>query len=136
VPELASAAPAAPAAPAAKKSSVVAKIRALGAWFRDHYMTLDPRTLGVFRLVLGFLVTTGHGEGMIRLCIARAAVDAMRAGRSVEDALRGSISTLLTRIGSTGGVIAVDRGGRFGIARSTETMSWAAAWDGGEESGI
>jgi len=27
------------------------------AWFRDHYLTMDPRTLGLFRLVLGFLVT-------------------------------------------------------------------------------
>ncbi|HRI64614.1 MAG TPA: HTTM domain-containing protein [Polyangium sp.] len=27
------------------------------AWLRDNYMTMDPRTLGFFRLVLGFLVT-------------------------------------------------------------------------------
>lgn len=46
---------AAPPAPA--KPSRFARLRAAGAWIRDHYMTLDPRTLGVFRLVLGFLVT-------------------------------------------------------------------------------
>jgi len=32
-------------------------LRARFAWLRDHYMKLDPRTLGFFRLVIGFLVT-------------------------------------------------------------------------------
>jgi beta-aspartyl-peptidase (threonine type) len=36
----------------------------------------------------------------------------------------------------TGGVIAIDRNGQFGLARSTATMSWAAAGDWGEESGV
>ncbi len=34
-----------------------AHVRAPFAWLRDHYMQLDPRTLGFFRLVIGFLVT-------------------------------------------------------------------------------
>ncbi|MDI1477099.1 HTTM domain-containing protein [Polyangium sp. y55x31] len=33
------------------------RLRAAFAWLRDHYMTMDPRTLGFFRLVIGFLVT-------------------------------------------------------------------------------
>jgi hypothetical protein len=45
------------AVPSPAKPSRFAGLRAAGAWIRDHYMTLDPRTLGVFRLVLGFLVT-------------------------------------------------------------------------------
>jgi len=28
-----------------------------GRWIRDHYMTMDLRTLGLFRLVLGFMIT-------------------------------------------------------------------------------
>jgi Vitamin K-dependent gamma-carboxylase len=33
------------------------KIRKAYEWFRPRYFTMDPRTLGLFRLVLGFLVT-------------------------------------------------------------------------------
>lgn len=49
-------APAQAPAPAAKPPRFAA-IREGYAWFRDHYLTQDPRTLGLFRLVLGFLVT-------------------------------------------------------------------------------
>lgn len=41
----------------AKGAQRFAGLRATGAWIRDHFMTMDPRTLGLFRLVLGFLVT-------------------------------------------------------------------------------
>lgn len=43
-------------APAAKPPRFAA-LRKAYAWLRDHYLTMDPRTLGLFRLVLGFLVT-------------------------------------------------------------------------------
>src|SRR5829696_3920745 len=32
------------------------RLRRAGAWIRDHYLQADPRTLGLFRLFLGFLV--------------------------------------------------------------------------------
>jgi predicted DCC family thiol-disulfide oxidoreductase YuxK len=32
------------------------RLRRAGAWIRDHYLVADPRTLGLFRLFLGFLV--------------------------------------------------------------------------------
>jgi len=75
----------------------------------------------------GAVSTTGHGEGMIRLCVARDAVVSMREGATAELALRSAIDRLARRLGSTGGAIAIDHAGRFGVARSTTTMSWAAA---------
>lgn len=84
----------------------------------------------------GAVSTTGHGEGMIRLSIAHAAVERMRAGEGAPAAARGVIAHLAARLDVTGGLIAIDREGRFGLARSTATMSWAAAGDWGEESGI
>ncbi|XXT23602.1 isoaspartyl peptidase/L-asparaginase [Sorangium sp. So ce429] len=84
----------------------------------------------------GAVSTTGHGEGMIRLAVAHSAAERMRAGKSAVEAARGIIAHLAERLDMTGGVIAVDRDGRFGLARSTETMSWAAAGDWGEESGV
>ena len=41
----------------AAKAPRFAAMREAYAWFRDHYLTMDPRTLGFFRLFLGFLVT-------------------------------------------------------------------------------
>jgi len=84
----------------------------------------------------GAVSTTGHGEGMIRLCIAYAIVDLMREGATPEQATRGAIDRLHSRLGFTGGAIAIDRTGRFGLARSTSTMSWAAACPNGIFAGI
>ncbi|CAN93192.1 MULTISPECIES: isoaspartyl peptidase/L-asparaginase [Sorangium] len=84
----------------------------------------------------GAVSTTGHGEGMIRLVVAHSAVERMRAGTCAVDAASGIIAHLAERLDITGGVIALDRTGRFGLARSTATMSWAAVGDWGEESGV
>jgi beta-aspartyl-peptidase (threonine type) len=84
----------------------------------------------------GAVSTTGHGEGMIRLCIAHVITDLMRDGATPEQATRAAIQRLHVRLGLTGGAIAIDRSGRFGLARSTATMSWAAASAHGIYAGI
>lgn len=84
----------------------------------------------------GAVSTTGHGEGMIRLCIAHVVVDLMREGATPEQATRQAILRLHARLGSTGGAIAIDRAGRFGLSRSTGTMSWAVASENGIHAGI
>ncbi len=84
----------------------------------------------------GAVSTTGHGEGMIRLCIAHVITDLMREGATPQQATRSAIQRLRVRLGATGGAIAVDRTGRFGLARSTGTMSWAAASANGIYAGI
>jgi predicted DCC family thiol-disulfide oxidoreductase YuxK len=54
----AAAAPVQPAKPAARRWHRFTQwLREKGAWTRQYYLTIDPRTLGFFRLVLGFLVT-------------------------------------------------------------------------------
>ncbi|APR78339.1 L-asparaginase [Minicystis rosea] len=84
----------------------------------------------------GAVSTTGHGEGMIRLGVARLVTLRMAAGIAAEDAARSTIDELRARVGATGGVIAVDREGRWGFARSTATMSWATCDDDGDQAGI
>lgn len=76
---------------------------------------------------------TGHGEGFIRTCLARAAVDLLRAGLSPEEAAQKAIADMHRRVGVTGGIILVDARGNLGLARSTKTMSWGAAWEGASE---
>ncbi|MBX3221408.1 MAG: isoaspartyl peptidase/L-asparaginase [Labilithrix sp.] len=74
--------------------------------------------------------TTGHGEAMIRVCLAKTAIDAVRA-TSAESAARGSLAMMHARTGGTGGAILAARDGSLGLARTTRTMSWAAAANDG-----
>ena len=73
---------------------------------------------------------TGNGEAIMRLCLAKTACEWMRAGMHPVDAARAAARAMLVRTGGTGGIILVDRAGRLGFARTTPTMTWAAASDG------
>jgi beta-aspartyl-peptidase (threonine type) len=81
----------------------------------------------------GACSATGDGEAVLRICLGKAAVDAMRARVHPEEAARGALRAMATRVGGTGGVILVDRFGRLGLARTTRTMTWAAALDASAE---
>jgi beta-aspartyl-peptidase (threonine type) len=55
-------------------------------------------------------------------------VDLLRAHLPPEEAARGALRAMLQRLGPTNaGVILVDRFGQLGLARTTRTMTWAAA---------
>lgn len=84
----------------------------------------------------GAASTTGAGEPMIRLGVARLSVDAMRSGATAVEAARHALGRLRERLDATAGLITVDRQGRLGLARTTETMSWAAAIDDDLHAGI
>ncbi len=84
----------------------------------------------------GAVSTTGHGEGMIRIAAAHTAAAAMATGESAEAAASAVIARLSAKIGTTGGLIAVDHARRWGFARSTATMSWALVTGTHEDAGI
>jgi beta-aspartyl-peptidase (threonine type) len=75
---------------------------------------------------------TGQGEGILRTCLAKTAVDEMRRGAPPEQAARFAIEHLSNRVGATGGIILIDPRGKLGFARSTPSMAWGAAWKGAE----
>jgi beta-aspartyl-peptidase (threonine type) len=81
----------------------------------------------------GAASATGQGEGILRACLGKTAIDAMRAGLDPEQAARQSIDLLSGRLRAAGGIILVDRTGRIGWARSTFSMAWAAHWQHGAE---
>jgi beta-aspartyl-peptidase (threonine type) len=60
----------------------------------------------------------------------------MGSGASPEEAAASVIARLTSKLGVTGGLIAVDARGRWGLARSTATMSFAVVTGGGEEAGV
>lgn len=80
----------------------------------------------------GAASATGHGEGITRVVLSGTAVAELRQGRAPEAVASACIADMAARVGSTGGLILVGRDGRLGWARSTRTMTWAAAWDGSE----
>jgi beta-aspartyl-peptidase (threonine type) len=65
---------------------------------------------------------TGHGEAFIRLVLAKRAVGYLEAGIDAQLAAQRVIADLETRLASSGGVILIDRQGRFGFARNTSHM--------------
>jgi beta-aspartyl-peptidase (threonine type) len=83
----------------------------------------------------GACSTTGHGEAMIRVCLAKTATDHLRARLGPEGAARAAIAMMHARTAQTGGLIVVAPDGALGLARTTRTMTWAAVVDGAPSSG-
>ena len=78
----------------------------------------------------GACSNTGDGESFLRVCLAKTAIEWLRSGMHPDDAARGAIRYVLERAGGIGGTILIDHAGRLGWARSTRTMTWAAASEG------
>lgn len=74
--------------------------------------------------------TTGDGEAMMRLCVAKTAVEWARMGQDLEEVARGALRLLDRRGRGSGGLILVSPAGRIAWARTTATMSWAAQAEG------
>ena len=85
---------------------------------------------------LGAASATGPGEAILRLTLGFRATLSMRQGMLPEEAARTALTELSSRVGGGGGIILVDPAGRLGFARSTETMPWAARWEGALDSGV
>jgi beta-aspartyl-peptidase (threonine type) len=65
---------------------------------------------------------TGHGEYLMRLVIAHEVSSQMRWGKmNLHDAAHGAIDRL-TKLGGTGGIIAIDRQGNIAMPFNTEGM--------------
>jgi beta-aspartyl-peptidase (threonine type) len=73
---------------------------------------------------------TGDGEAALRLCLAKTAIEWLRAGMAPDEAARAAILHMQSRTSGLGGIILADRTGALGLARNTDTMSWAAHADG------
>jgi L-asparaginase / beta-aspartyl-peptidase len=78
----------------------------------------------------GACSATGDGEAVLRLCLAKSAIDSLRARVHPEEVARAMVRTMGERLGGKGGLILVDRFGRLGWARNTGSMTWAAAGQG------
>ncbi len=73
---------------------------------------------------LGGVSTTGHGESIIRIQLARVAAD-FCSRLYAPTAAQAAISMLGNRVGGLGGLIVIDHAGRVGFAHNTPHMAHA-----------
>ncbi len=74
----------------------------------------------------GAASSTGHGESIMRVVLAKTATDAIARGMSAQEAADYAVKYMFERVGGYGGIILVDYRGE--IAFSYNTPHMAVAW--------
>ena len=69
--------------------------------------------------------TTGWGEPIMKLVLAKWAADRVAAGNLPQWVAAEAMNYLKSRLNGHGGVIVLDSRGRFGMAHNTPRMAWA-----------
>jgi L-asparaginase / beta-aspartyl-peptidase len=80
--------------------------------------------------------TTGWGEPMMKLVLAKWAADRVLAGHDPAQVAPDAIHYLHRRLHGHGGIILLDARGRFGLAHNTPHMAWALRAAARQEHGI
>ena len=80
--------------------------------------------------------TTGWGEPIMKLVLAKWAADRVATGSLPEWVAAEAINRLRDRVNGHGGMILLDAQGRFGIAHNTPRMAWALKTSQHESCGI
>lgn len=74
---------------------------------------------------LGACSTTGDGESIIPVVLAKTAIDALAGERHPDEAAQHAINTLADRVEGEAGCILLDRQGRIGWAYNSSDMAMA-----------
>jgi beta-aspartyl-peptidase (threonine type) len=80
--------------------------------------------------------TTGWGEPIMKLVLAKWTADRVSAGNLPEWAAQEAMNYLKQRLNGHGGIIALNARGQFGIAHNTPRMAWACKTVKKEEAGV
>jgi beta-aspartyl-peptidase (threonine type) len=80
--------------------------------------------------------TTGWGEPIMKLVLAKWTADRVSAGNLPEWAAQEAINYLQQRLNGHGGIIVLNAAGQVGIAHNTPRMAWAMKTAQKEESGV
>jgi beta-aspartyl-peptidase (threonine type) len=80
--------------------------------------------------------TTGWGEPIMKLVLAKWTADRISAGNLPEWSAQEAINYLEQRLNGHGGIIVLNREGHIGIAHNTPRMAWAYKTVKKQESGI
>ena len=79
----------------------------------------------------GAVSCTGYGEAIIRVVMAKGAVDFLKVGAAPHAAASQALDLLAAKTASTAGLILIDRNGKIGYARNTTHMPvcWVLSGD-------
>jgi L-asparaginase / beta-aspartyl-peptidase len=80
--------------------------------------------------------TTGWGEPIMKLVLAKWTADRVLSGNQPEWAAQEAMNYLKQRLNGHGGIIALNAQGQFGIAHNTPRMAWAFRALKKEEAGV
>lgn len=80
--------------------------------------------------------TTGWGEPIMKLVLAKWTVDRVSAGNLPEWAAQEAMNHLQQRLQGHGGIIVLNAQGQIGIAHNTPRMAWACKTINKEDAGI
>jgi beta-aspartyl-peptidase (threonine type) len=80
--------------------------------------------------------TTGWGEPIMKLVLAKWTADRVSAGNLPEWAAQEAMNYLKQRLNGHGGIIVLNAQGQIGIAHNTPRMAWACKTDKKEDAGI
>jgi beta-aspartyl-peptidase (threonine type) len=80
--------------------------------------------------------TTGWGEPIMKLVLAKWTADRVSAGNLPEWAAQEAMNYLKQRLNGHGGIIVLNAQGQVGIAHNTPRMAWACKTEKKEEAGI
>jgi len=85
---------------------------------------------------MGGVSTTGHGEAIMRVNLAKLVLTYMEMGMHIQEASEKALGYMALRVNGSGGLIALDADGNMGHAFTTKRMVWASIKDGELETGI
>jgi L-asparaginase / beta-aspartyl-peptidase len=80
--------------------------------------------------------TTGWGEPIMKLVLAKWTVDRIAAGNLPEWSAQEAMNYLKQRVNGHGGIIVLNREGHIGISHNTPRMAWAYKTVKGQQSGV
>uniref|UniRef100_A0A5G2QQ19 Isoaspartyl peptidase/L-asparaginase n=1 Tax=Sus scrofa TaxID=9823 RepID=A0A5G2QQ19_PIG len=85
---------------------------------------------------IGAISTTGHGESILKVNLARLTLFHVEQGKTLEEAAEASLGYMKSKVKGVGGVIVVNKAGDWAVKWTSASMPWAAAKDGKLHSGI
>lgn len=85
---------------------------------------------------VGAVSTTGHGESILKVNLAKLVLSYMDAGMDVQIAAEKALGYMSVRVDGHGGLIALDSQGNVAHACTTKGMAWASIKEDKLESGI
>lgn len=80
--------------------------------------------------------TTGWGEPIMKLVLAKWTADRIAAGNLPEWSAKEAMNYLKQRVNGHGGIIVLNREGHIGIAHNTPRMAWAYKTINKQEAGV